>query len=479
MGEKPHAIMIAFPYQGHITPFVNLALKFASKGFTITFVHTHYIHHTISSSNDHTKTSLQGTDFFAQARESGLDIRYTTISDGFPLEFDRALHIKEFWDAMLSDFPGRVDEFIGDMLKQPGYDGVSFLIADTFYSWPATIAFKYNLISVSFWTQPAAVFSVNYHLDLLIENGHFPLKDNINEEIIYIPGVGSINTRDLMPYLKEDEPAKFVQKVIFQAFNEVKKADFILFNTIQELETQTLSALNQKQPTYSVGPVNFFKDLTKNSVSKSLRSESDCTKWLESKPPGSVLYVSFGSHVKSSEQMIQEIAHGLVLSEANFIWVVRTDIADFLPDGFHDDVNGKGLMVPWCDQVTVLSDPAVGGFLTHCGWNSVMESIWCGVRMICYPLYTDQTMNRKLVVDDWKIGIDLCDGMATLMVDRIKVSEKIKMLLNDESDTSRGLKKEVERVNLVLRNALEKDGSSEKNFDQVVQDLKARLLAKN
>lgn len=303
--------------------------------------------------------------------------------------------------------------------------------------------------------------------------------DNVNGEINYIPGVGSINTRDLMPYLKENESAKFVQKVVSQAFNEVKKADFILFNTVKELETETLSALNQKQPTYAVGPVNFFENLTQTAISKSLRSESDCTKWLESKPPGSVLYVSFGSHVKSGEQMIQEIAHGLILSEANFIWVVRTDIADALPDGFQDDINGKGLIIPWCDQVAVLSHRAVGGFLTHCGWNSVMESIWCGVPMICYPLYTDQTMNRKSVVDDWKIGIDLCDDMTTLTVDRIKVSEKIKMLLNNESTTSRGLKQEVKKVNLILQNALEIDGSSEKNFDQFVQDLKARLLAKN
>ncbi|XP_073062877.1 UDP-glycosyltransferase 86A1-like [Primulina eburnea] len=476
MAEKPHAIMIAFPYQGHITPFVNLALKLASKGFAITFVHTHYIHHTISSSHDHSKTS-DGIDFFSEARESGLDIRYATISDGFPLEFDRALHIKEYWDAMLRDFPGRVDEFVGGTLRQSRY-GASFLIADTFYSWPATVANKYNLISVSFWTQPAAVFSINYHLDLLIENGHFPLKDNINEEINYIPGVGSISTRDLMPYLKEDESAKFVQKVISQAFNEVKKADFILFNTIQELETETLSALNQKLPTYAVGPVNFFENLTKTAISKSLRSESDCSKWLESKPPGSVLYVSFGSHVKSSEQMIQEIAHGLILSEANFIWVVRTDIADALPDGFQDDTNGKGLIIPWCDQITVLSHPAVGGFLTHCGWNSVMESIWCGVPMICHPLYSDQTTNRKLVVDDWKVGIDLGDGMAPLLVERTEVSEKIKMMLNNESSTSRCLKQEAKKVHSILQNALEKNGSSEKNFDQFVQDLKTKLLAK-
>ncbi|CAI9760676.1 unnamed protein product [Fraxinus pennsylvanica] len=219
MAETPHAIMIPFPFQGHITPSVNLAVKLASKGCAITFVYTEFIHKMLSKSH-HSSSEF---DLFADACESGLDIRYTTIFDGFPVEFDRFLHSKEYWETMLRDFPARVDEFVG----------------------------KYNLVNVSFWTEPALVFSnsIAYHLDLLRENCHFPCKDNIEENINYIPGVSLMNTRDLMPYLKESSLDSLPQKIVMKTFDDqVKKADFILLNTVQELE-ETISALQQKQPT--------------------------------------------------------------------------------------------------------------------------------------------------------------------------------------------------------------------------------------
>ncbi|KAL0309682.1 UNVERIFIED_CONTAM: UDP-glycosyltransferase 86A2 [Sesamum radiatum] len=332
---KLHAIVIPFPYQGHINPTINLALKLASKGLEVTFVHLEFVHHTLSKSH-HEKTTDE-VDLFSEVRQSGLDIRYATISDGFP------------WNT-----------------------------TDTLYSWPATIAEKYNLVNVSFRTETALVFSLIYHSELLRQNGHFPCKGshelkahNIEEEINYIPGVESINTRDFMPYLKEAHVTDMVHKVVFTAFKEVNKADFILHNTVQELESKTLSALDKYHRNYAIGPVNISKNLTTNStmMSKSLLPESDCTQWLDSKSPGSVLYVSFGSLVQISKQVFEEIAYGLLLSEVNFIWVVRpgivaSDDANGLPAGFEDAVQDRGLVVPWCNQVMVLSNPAVGGFLT-------------------------------------------------------------------------------------------------------------------
>ncbi|KAI3472564.1 hypothetical protein Pfo_029348 [Paulownia fortunei] len=470
---KPHAIMVALPYQGHITPFVNLAMKLASKGFVITFAHVEFIHHMLSQSHG----SSSEADLFSGARESGLDIRYTTIDDGFPLEFDRVLHAEEYWESMLRDFPGRVDEFVVNTIQSDPYLA-PFLIADTFYTWPAAIAKKYNLLNVSFWTEPALAFSLAYHIGLLKENGHFPCKEHVEEEISYLPGVESISTKDLMSNLKEVEIATIVHKVILKAFGEVKKADFILHNTIHELESGTLSALDKIQPNYAVGPINFSKNLATNTVSMSLWSESDCTHWLESKSPGSVLYVSFGSLVQTSKQVIEEIAYGLLLSEVNFIWVVRADTVssadtDALPGGFRDEIKDRGLIIPWCNQIMVLSNPAVGGFLTHCGWNSILESMWCGVPMICYPLAYDQPTNRKLVVDDWKIGINLCDQETS--IDRKEVAKKIKNLIS--GPTSEVLKQEINKVRSILQNALDTNGSSEQNFDQFIKDLKAKLIA--
>ncbi|KAL2533636.1 UDP-glycosyltransferase 86A1 [Abeliophyllum distichum] len=468
--RKPHAIMISFHLQGHIIPFVNLAIKLASKGFTITFVHNEFIHHQISKSQ-YNSTQV---DIFSEARNSGLDINYTTISDGFPLEFDRGGNLNQFAESFLIDFPTRVDEFVGKILHSQSSSSYNyFLIADTLCVWPAKIAKKYNIVNVSFWTEPALVFSLYYHLDLLRKNGHVPA-NGLEENITYIPGIQSISTKDFMSYLQGSE-STIIHTIMFAAFEEVKNADFILCNTVQELEAEAVSALNENQPFYAVGPV-FPTDFSESTVARSLLPESDSTEWLKTKSPGSVLYVSFGSLAKIDEHVILEVAEGLLLSEVNFLWVLRPgtvscDDDEILTVGYKNRIKDQGLIVPWCKQNLVLSNPAIGGFLTHCGWNSILESIWCGVPMICYPLFTDQITNRKLVVDDWKIGINLCGGIS---VSREEVAEKIKILMG--GGKSDGLKEEMKSVRNMMQNAL--DGSSERNFDQFLKDLKAKILSK-
>ncbi|KAL3642604.1 hypothetical protein CASFOL_013419 [Castilleja foliolosa] len=436
MQSKGHALMISVPYQGHINPFTSLALKLASKGFTVTFVHLEFVHHKLSKAHERASNG-EAVDFFSEARESGLDIRYTTISDGLPLDFDRELNTEKYFEMMLRDFPSCVNRFVGKMIEAEAL--TTFLVT---------------------------------------ERGHSPCKDK-NEKINYIPGVESINTKDLMSYIKEQDSSNIFYRSLSEAFQEVKKADFVLHNTVEELESDTLSALNKHFPNYAVGPINFSRNLATSTVNKSLWSESDCTEWLESKSTGSVLHASFGSFVHTSKQIIEEIAYGLLLSEVSFIWVVRDGILDsgdanVLPVGFENEIRGKGLIVPWCNQITVLSNPAVGGFLTHNGWNSTVESMWCGVPMICYPIAYDQITNRKLVVDEWKIGISLCDGIS---VDKFEVAEKIKSCMS-EGSVSKRLRMEAGKVKMTIRKALEVDGSSERGFERFVEDLEAKIHGK-
>lgn len=298
-------------------------------------------------------------------------------------------------------------------------------------------------------------------------------------EINYIPGVKSISTKDLMSFVKEPMETRIINWSTYEVFREVKKADFILHNTVQELESETLSALNKlHHPSYAIGPINFSKNLPTITTVKSLWSESDCTSWLASKPPGSVLYVSFGSFVHINKELLKELAYGLLLSEVNFIWVIREGILGsdndenilVLPEGDKEDVGDRGLIIPWCNQVKILSNPAIGGFLTHNGWNSTVESVWCGVPMMCYPLLCDQPTNRKLVVDDWGVGISLCEGGR---VDKIEVAEKIKRFMSVE--TAARLRDKAKRVKETFKKAVEIGGSSERNFDRFVSDLKAKI----
>ncbi|KAK4432461.1 UDP-glycosyltransferase 86A1 [Sesamum alatum] len=462
--------MLPYPLQGHVIPFTNLAIKLASNGFTITFINTESIHHQISKA----KGRPVGQDVFSEARKSGLDIRYATVSDGFPVGFDRSGNHDQFFEGILHVFSAHVDEIVGNLVRED--PTINSIIVDTFYVWGSVIADKYELVNISFFTEPALVFTLYYHVELLRKNGHFASRENRADAIDYIPGVKSIMPSDLMSYFQDkDDISTIVHQIIHKAFEDVKKADFIICNTIQEFEEETVSSLHQKQPFYSIGPI-FAPGFTKSCAFTSLWSESDCNQWLNAKPNGSVLYVSFGSYAHTTKHEIDEVANGLLLSGVNFIWVLRPDIVssdetDILPIGYEDRVKDRGLVVPWCCQVEVISHPAVGGFLTHCGWNSILESIRCGVPLICYPLLTDQFTNRKLVVDDLKIGINLCDKKSILS--RNGVLEKINYLMGGKK--SEEIKEQVKKVREILDDAMATDGSSVANFNRFVKDLETKI----
>ncbi|KAL8508784.1 hypothetical protein ACS0TY_016122 [Phlomoides rotata] len=466
--KKPHAIIFPYPLQGHVIPTVNLAITLASHGFTITFINTESIHHQIS-----TATGVVGPDrdIFTESRKSGLDIRYATVSDGFPVGFDRSLHHDEFFAGFLDELAPYIDDKVGKLVGED--PTIDCIIVDTFFVWGSMIAKKYNLVYISFFTEPALVITLYYHVNLLKKNGHFASStENRTDAIDYIPGVKSINPTDLTSYLQADDIHTPIHRIIERAFEDAKKADFVLCNTVQELEEETISALQKAQPFYAIGPI-----LPSGRISMSLWAESECTQWLDSKPRDSVLYISFGSYAHTSKHVIGEIANGLVLSGVNFIWVLRPDIVssdqpDILPVGFKERVGDRGLVVPWCCQIDVISHSSVGGFITHCGWNSILESVWCGVPMICYPLLTDQFTNRKLVVDDWKVGVNLCDGNSSISQEG--VCEKMNYLMN-----SKEIRQETKKVRKILEDAMREEGSSVVNFNRFVEDLEAKIVEYN
>ena len=265
-------------------------------------------------------------------------------------------------------------------------------------------------------------------------------------------------------------------RLIKKALHEVKRADFILSNTVQELEVETLLALQDKQPTYAIGPV-FPNEPTKSVVATNLMSEFDCTQWLKTKPQGSVLYVSFGSYCQVTKNEFEEIAQGLSLSKVRFIWVLRPDTISYeeegyiLPFGFEDQNSDRGFIVPWCSQIEVLSNPAIGGFLTHCGWNSILESMWFGVPMLCFPILADQITNRKLVVDDWGIGLNLCDRKP---ITRLEIAEKINRLMTGKLGDGM-LQKEIKKARQTLKDALAVNGSSQQSLCKFISDVKAKI----
>ncbi|KAA8518726.1 hypothetical protein F0562_016500 [Nyssa sinensis] len=377
----------------------------------------------ISTAHQHSA----GDDLFAEARQSGLDIRYMTVSDGFPVEFDPNFNLDRIMETVLHVFPGLMDEIVGKIVGKSD-PPVSCLITDTFHKFSSRIAEKYKLVNVSFWTEPALVFTLYYHLDLLRINGHVDSINGNRKDIIdYIPGIRTIEATDLMSHLRETDTSTLLAPVHFQGL--------------------------LKKPFLQLGP--FFLQPSPRALCQQAYGPS------QTAPNGSTpsLVDLFCMFPLVAWQMllkptVVEIAHGLLLSRVNFVWVLRRDIVSLtesysLPVGFEDDIKDRGLIVPWCSQIAVISHPSIGGFLTHCGWNSILESIWCTVPLLCFPLYSDQPTNRKLVVDDWRIGINLCDKKS---VTREEVAEKINRLISEKSGDE--LRKEIKKLKRTLENAM-------------------------
>ncbi|WOL07057.1 hypothetical protein Cni_G15793 [Canna indica] len=472
---RPHALFVAGPFQGHFVPAANLAIKLAAKGFIITFVTTEAFHHMRSDSG---ASSHDQRDIFSAARSKGLDIRYDVVSDGVPVPPDWRSNLEPVFYAHAHLLQAHVEELLRKLLLA-AEPPVTLLIADTLFVWPSTLAKKYGLPYVSFWTQPALVFTLYYHMHLLIANGHFgAIPENRKDTITYVPGVQAIAPADLMSHFHKMNTSAVIHQLVVKSFEEVKGADFVLVNTVQELEDETILALQREKPFYAVGPI-FPDGFTMEMVKANLWPEHDCSQWLDSMPPSSVLYVSFGSIYPISERDFSEIVRGVLDSKVNFLWVLRPGSVgtgsedDPLPEGFREASRGRGMVVPWCSQKEVLLHPAVGGFLTHCGWNSILESMWCGVPLLCFPLIVDQPMNRTLVCQNLRIGLKLGD---IGKVRRDHVSNAIRGLMGGEVGES--VRREMEEVKKATRSALTPSGSSFKNLDQFIVDLLKHLAEK-
>ncbi|OEL28369.1 UDP-glycosyltransferase 73D1 [Dichanthelium oligosanthes] len=193
---------------------------------------------------------------------------------------------------------------------------------------------------------------------------------------------------------------------------ESARADGLVVNTFAELEPLFVDAYEAAigRKIWTIGPL-FLSTTMPSTATTEDANAARCASWLESKKPRSVVFVSFGSLVRSSLPQLVEIAHGLEASNRPFIWVVKPgNLAKFerwlSDDGFESRVGEKGLVIrDWAPQRAILPHPATGAFVTHCGWNSVLECVAAGLPMATWPHFAEQFMNEKLVVDMLRVGV--------------------------------------------------------------------------
>eukprot|EP00249_Psilotum_nudum_P014933 c25076_g1_i2 orf=925-1875(+) len=226
------------------------------------------------------------------------------------------------------------------------------------------------------------------------------------------PGLRTLHSDILSSFPCDNSPERL--QVVTYPFRDIQGNACVILNSFHELEGALVDATDCGVPIRCIGPLlapvflSGSKEPIEIHLTGSLRKEQvHCLQWLDGHATCSVLYISFGSIATLAPDDLNQLAVGLEASKIPFLWVIREENFVELPEGFEERTGDRGLMISWAPQLRVLSHPAIGGFLTHCGWNSTVESIAMGVPMLCFPIFTDQFVNSMLITKQWKVGLAL------------------------------------------------------------------------
>ncbi|MCO5602564.1 hypothetical protein L7F22_056698 [Adiantum nelumboides] len=458
--RRPHAVVVPYPAQGHINPCMQLAKQLAFQGYTITFVNTQHNHERIVSSQHQQADQLQ---------EEGLEIHFAHISDGLPQDHNRMSDLSVLSHAIDTHMPSHFEALVARLCSSDD-SHPTCIVSDVLMLFTQDIANKFGLPRVAVWCQSAASFAVNVSMPSLIREGYVPFTDSSRKNLITsIPGHPPLSPEDLPSFFKDSHPSNYMFNFKLLPFQRLQEAKCVLLNTFEDLESNVLNALNEQLEVLAAGPFLLLAnaDPKDNHIGTQLWPEDhDCLLWLDRQKESSVLYVSFGSIASLSDAQLKELALGLEASQKPLLWAIRPDVKDSIasaiPKSFQ--VGGHVYITSWAPQALVLSHKSVGGFLTHCGWNSTLESLSMGVPTLAWPYLADQMLNRKWMVDEWKVGKSL-ETTDLGLVTKEEVERLVRLLM--EGKEGQEMREQAKKISLIARNAVQEGGSSLINVQNV------------
>jgi hypothetical protein len=304
----------------------------------------------------------------------------------------------------------------------------SCIIYDSLMHCVVEVANDLKIPSIAFRSN-SAIHAITYYACIQLEkDGHLPLKDSVSQDLV--PGFHPLRFKDLPMFNYENIEAYLHLTAKVQNF---KFLSAMICNTMEFMEQSTIQAYQQRVqvPFFTLGPLHKFAPASSSSL---LEEDITCISWLDKQSPKSVLYVSLGSLASMNQNELTELAWGLANSEQPFLWVIRpgsipgSEWIENLPCDFTETVKGRGFIVKWAPQEKVLAHSAVGGFWSHCGWNSTLESLCEGVPIICWPYFLDQRVHARYLSQVWSLGIhyesELERKEVEIVVRRLMVNEE-------------------------------------------------------
>ncbi|WVZ64578.1 hypothetical protein U9M48_014076 [Paspalum notatum var. saurae] len=428
------------PTETHALPHIAI-FPFLAKGHTIPLIHlAHHLHrHRFATV---TFFTTRGNAAFVLEGLSGADaavVELTFPADvpGVPPGVESAEGLTSlasfaiFADATSLIQP-QLDASLAD-LQPPA----SLLIADPFLHWTTASAAKLGIPKVSF-------FGISAFSQVMreVRVRHDPCATLRAEEGVDADGNPATFTVPEFPHVKptlEDFMAPFGDPASIAPMMEldgkmgkaIEDSHGLLINTFHNLEAPYIDFWNQHvgPRAWPIGPLC----LAVRRASPLAEARPSWMEWLDDKAAAgrAVLYVALGTLAAIPEPQLKEVAYGLERAEVDFIWAVRPENIDLGP-GFEERTKGRGLVVrKWVDQLEILNHDSVRGFLSHCGWNSVLESVTAGVPLAAWPMHADQPFNARLLVDELKIAVRVQTNDRTLrgLVTSEEVSKVVKVLM--------------------------------------------------
>ncbi|KAH6784924.1 hypothetical protein C2S52_009883 [Perilla frutescens var. hirtella] len=433
-----------FPGRGNINPMLNLCAAVAerSSDLSITVVVTE-----------------EWLGLVGSTRKPP-NVSFAAIPNVVPSEKVRGDDITGFAVAVMTKMKEPFERLLDDGELPPP----ALIIADAFLPWAGDVAGGRNIPVAFLWTMSASVYTVFYHFDLLVQNGHFPVDLSVNGEVVvdYIPGLSPIRLVDLPLLIRDQTTTLRFLKIL----PNDSKAKYLIFTSIYELEAQVIDALKQKSSfsIYNIGPATSHFKLRDTTFFPD--ASATYLKWLDTQPPRAVLYVSLGSFIHISESQMDEIAIGLKGSGVRFLWVARR-----WTSRLQQMAGDKGLVVEWCDQIKVLAHSSVGGFLSHCGWNSTKEAMLAGVPVLAFPIIMDQLPDAKAIVDDWRVGWRMMEKEFNEedLIRSDRICEIVKRFMDLESEEREEISRNAREMKKKCEREFADDESYQTNVDGFVK----------
>uniref|UniRef100_A0A0E0JKS0 Glycosyltransferase n=1 Tax=Oryza punctata TaxID=4537 RepID=A0A0E0JKS0_ORYPU len=475
-----HILFLPFLVPGHLIPIADMAALFAARGVRCTIlttpVNAAIIRPAVNRAND---DALRGETGGALA----IDIAVVPFPDvGLPpgVENGTALtsedDVSKFFRAIR-----RLCEPFDRFMAQDRPDAV---VSDGFFTWSVDAAAEHGIPRLVFLG--TSVFARSCNESMVRHNPVGACPDDDPDAVVSLPG--HPHRVELRRSQLADPKKLPIHWAFFQTMSAADERSYgEVFNSFHELEPECVehyrAVLGRRA--WLVGPVALAsKDVVARGTGELSPDADGCLRWLDAKPDGSVVYVSFGTVSSLSAAEMRELARGLDLSGMNFVWVISgDDEPEWMLEGFAELISPRGdrglTIRGWAPQMLILNHPAVGVFVTHCGWNSTLEAVSAGVPMVTWPRYSDQFYNEKHIVEVLKVGVGVGarDFGSNLESHRVIGGEVIAGAIGrvmGDGEEGEAIRRKATELAVKAKVAPEKGGSSYDDVGRLIDELMAR-----